>query len=97
MEGTRKVFIDCKYSQKDQVKELGGKWNKDAKLWYFYVDEDFTGESIHEFKIIDSKYKQREKLNNSHLCLSLDVKYERKEESKELGCKWLKEPIKNGL
>jgi hypothetical protein len=29
-----KIYLDCPYRQKDQVKELGGQWDKDRRLWF---------------------------------------------------------------
>ena len=31
-----KTYIDCEYEDRDSVKELGGRWDKEKKLWYCY-------------------------------------------------------------
>jgi len=49
------VYLNVEFSKKDMIKEYGGKWNKENKLWYVtksvynknktYIDE-FIGEKI---------------------------------------------------
>ena len=49
------VYLNVEFSKKDLIKEYGGKWNKENKLWYIrksvynknktYIDE-FIGDKI---------------------------------------------------
>jgi hypothetical protein len=31
-----RIYIDCEYEDRDSVKELGGRWDTEKKLWYCY-------------------------------------------------------------
>lgn len=35
MDINNKIYINCKFNEKDEVKELGAKWDSDYKKWYF--------------------------------------------------------------
>jgi superfamily I DNA and/or RNA helicase len=35
-----KIYLNCPYSEKDECKKLGGKWDRFAKKWYFYDTRD---------------------------------------------------------
>ena len=35
-----KIYLNCPYSEKDDCKSLGGKWDKTTKKWYFTNIED---------------------------------------------------------
>ena len=30
------IFLDCPYSEKDECKSLGGRWDNDVKKWYVH-------------------------------------------------------------
>lgn len=34
-----KIFLQVPFSQKDEAKELGAKWDKEEKEWYFEGEE----------------------------------------------------------
>ena len=35
MEINNKIYINCKFNEKDEVKNLGARWDSDNKKWYF--------------------------------------------------------------
>ena len=41
----RKIFLEVSFKDKDRVKNLGAKWDKDLKKWYI-TEED----SLNDFR-----------------------------------------------
>ena len=35
-----KIYLSCPYSEKDECKKLGGRWDRFAKKWYIHDDQD---------------------------------------------------------
>lgn len=67
------VFVlDCPFSDKDQVKELGAKWDGKQKNWYVPKEKL---DSIRDFQ----QWKPK---------LYLDCPYDEKDEAKQAGAKW---------
>ena len=48
---TKKIYTPIPYSKKDQIKELGGVWDSNKKLWYIKPD------NINKKEIIDTSKK----------------------------------------
>lgn len=45
------IWLQCPYSEKDEVKKLGGKWDPETKRWYIkQVDEQVTMEDLAQWK-----------------------------------------------
>jgi ribonuclease HI len=45
--GRNKIYLNVPFVQKEEVKKLGGKWDKDAKKWYI------TENDIHRIEVLD--------------------------------------------
>jgi len=47
------VYLNVKYAQKDDIKDIGGRWDKNNKLWYisvskYYKNKDYICETFGE-------------------------------------------------
>lgn len=68
------IYLDCPYSEKDQAKVAGARWDESAKQWY--VPPDL-------FSVID-RFNQWRPNGKVYLnCL-----FEQKDEAKKAGAKW---------
>lgn len=38
----KKIYLTVPFSEKDEVKQLGARWDNDKKQWYFFADRDET-------------------------------------------------------
>ena len=36
----KRFYLNCPYAEKNQAKDLGARWDKDAKKWYVPNDVD---------------------------------------------------------
>lgn len=85
-----KIYIDVDYKHKDQAKELGAKWDRNAKSWYITPDkniEDFKqfAKSGNE---VQNNAKENLTKNIQDNKFYIAVPYSQKNEAKELGAKW---------
>jgi len=46
-----KVYLNVPYSRKDEVKKLGGKWDKNKKKWFIYENNEYKDEILSQFSI----------------------------------------------
>ena len=37
MKHTSKIYINCPYSEKDDCKQLGARWDNECRKWYIPV------------------------------------------------------------
>ena len=37
---TKRFYLNCPYAEKNQAKDLGARWDNDAKKWYVPNDVD---------------------------------------------------------
>jgi hypothetical protein len=35
----KRVYLNCPYSEKDECKSLGGRWDRHRKKWFIYEDQ----------------------------------------------------------
>ena len=40
MTDTKRFYLACPYAEKNQAKDLGARWDKDARKWYVPNDVD---------------------------------------------------------
>jgi len=40
MKHTSKIYINCPYSEKDECKQLGARWDNESRKWYIPVGID---------------------------------------------------------
>jgi ribonuclease HI len=83
----KKKFINISFGNKDMAKELGAKWDKNKKSWYY--DDKISEENINKLKDLES--------NNSN-CIRTDVSndkknyikisFAKKNLAKSYGAKW---------
>jgi ribonuclease HI len=75
-----KNYINISYNLKEKAKELGAKWDKDKKSWYYLNNL----EENNKIKLNELKTEINEKNY-------ININYNSKEKAKELGAKWDKE------
>jgi len=46
-----KVYLNVPYSRKDEVKKLGGKWDKNKKKWFIYENNENKEDILSQFSI----------------------------------------------
>mgnify|MGYP001471144946 CR=1 FL=1 len=56
-----RFYLTCPYAEKDDCKDLGGKWDPDERKWYVPNDADrnqfkrwwpsSTGATLHDFPV----------------------------------------------
>jgi len=44
---TSKLYLKCSFNEKDQVKQMGARWDPDKKSWW--VKDDASGQSRKQF------------------------------------------------
>ncbi|WP_208441905.1 zincin-like metallopeptidase domain-containing protein [Bartonella raoultii] len=54
-DNTEKIFLDVPYSQKEEAKKLGAKWDKDAKSWYVPAGTNLVEKGLDRFSHDNSK------------------------------------------
>ena len=78
-----KHYINIKYEYKDDVKELGAKWDSECKKWYY---EDNISEN-NKNKIIEIE-KKSESDTEIHTKVYVKIPFTKRAECKNLGCRW---------
>ena len=74
----KRNYIALDYTDKDDAKLLGCKWDIDAKKWYFTDNNKNKDEILRKYNVIPKTDKR----------FYLNLRYTDKERAKELGCKW---------
>jgi len=73
-----KIYVGCKYEDKDDLKIKGGKFDPDEKKWYFIyeLDEYNKNKSLGTYnykpfrvKIVDSKNDLYDKVMERYNCI----------------------------
>ena len=82
----KRVYVECPYSQKDECKRLGGKWDDIKRKWYFMEEDDgFEDEMIYNFKVIKPQSKEVKK---DYTDIFLECSFKDKDKLKSIGGKW---------
>ena len=42
MSKAKRFYLECPYAEKDEAKDLGARWDSDARKWFVPVDIDKT-------------------------------------------------------
>lgn len=48
-----KIYLDVKYEDKEIIKTMGGKWDKNKKKWYIYENNPNTKDIFELFKLLN--------------------------------------------
>ena len=40
MSKTKRFYLECRYAEKDEAKDLGARWDADARKWFVPDDVD---------------------------------------------------------
>ena len=76
----KKIYIEVPFKLKNEIKNLGGSWDKDKKSWFIYEDN----ENMKEIKKLIFDYNRKKEK------IYLNIPYDLKNEAKQDGCKWCK-------
>lgn len=79
-----KKFIKVAFNDKDEVKQLGARWDKDAKAWY--VPEDAEQSVFSKWEEFDPSTVPKADSNLKKI--HLNVPFEDKDAAKQLGARW---------
>lgn len=87
-----KILLDVNFDLKEDIKQLGGKWDADLKKWYVNNDN----ENIEEINIILKNYKPSPKnvVKNEKLYIYLPFKHKNEAKQKYDGLQFDKEKKK---
>ena len=84
-----KVYIpNTLYNERGELKQLGAKWDPNAKSWYINSNETKPKGFEKWFDKVESKEKTTEKIIPQHTYWINNAYYHEKEELKSLGAKW---------
>ena len=87
----QKIYLDCPYSEKDQVKKLGGLWDSEKRKWY--ITDDMDSQPFSKW-LENSQQTLNQPQENNHVSENEGVKsylncpFDDKDECKALGGKW---------
>ena len=89
-----KTYIHVPYTQKDEVKKLGAKWDRDQKSWFIEPGSDKQlfqkwlnlQENKNSQAVLDGEKRRGEREPESRVYIN--VPYSQKDEAKDLGAKW---------
>ena len=93
-EPTTKHYLDVPYNKKDEAKELGAKWDKEAKSWYApsnFPLEQFSEWDKNNGHVVQAKNSgevTQEQAKNVNEKTFLAVPYSEKNQAKAAGAKW---------
>ena len=64
MTHTSKIYLNCPYSEKDECKQLGARWDNESRKWYIPVgiDTEPFGADVEPFQKwmgISSSYEKK--------------------------------------
>lgn len=84
----KRIYLNCPFEEKDQCKELGGKWDGDKKKWF--ITEDMDSEPFAEWlEPSDTNVETAEsETATSPEKTYINCSFEDKDECKSLGGKW---------
>ena len=86
-----KHYIDVPYSEKDEAKELGAKWDKAAKSWYAPANfpiEQFSQWDNNNGQVVSNESAEKVTKVQGNEKQFLAVPYSQKNEAKAAGAKW---------
>lgn len=86
-----KNYINISYNNKDNAKELGAKWDKNKKSWYY--DNNISEENIDKLKNLESSniksfISDISSLNNDNNKNYINISFAKKNLAKSYGAKW---------
>ena len=79
-----KTFITISYSNKDEAKKLGAKWDLNKKSWYY--DDKITDENKQKLNLLE-----KEKANESVIDINknyINISFSKKKLAKTYGARW---------
>lgn len=85
----QKYYINISFSQKDDAKLLGAKWDQNAKKWYYMDDIDENNKK--QLKIMDKEEKPIkvfEENNKNIEKIYVKIAFQKKGEAKKNGARW---------
>tara|TARA_B110001450_G_scaffold242940_1_gene253739 strand:- start:273 stop:1091 length:819 start_codon:yes stop_codon:yes gene_type:complete len=84
-------YINISYNDKDKAKELGAKWDKNKKLWYY--DNNISEDNIEKLKNLESTtiksfISDISSSNNDSNKNYINISFAKKNIAKSYGAKW---------
>ncbi len=81
-----KIYLNVSYKEKDAVKKLGAKWDRNEKKWFVMGDTDLI--KFEKWIVSQEQEAEKSKGNIAQEATRLNVPFREKEAAKALGARW---------